>query len=137
MSEDVSQIIAQAVARAPAWTRKELASNDVGQRARAEDAMTDCDSIRCGSKQIRLVGIDASEMPGPCREGRDCTPGDPFASKANLAKIIGWFPDVRCKQTDIDGCGRIVAQCTADAVDLSCRQIVDGQAVYRYASISC
>lgn len=39
MAEELSQIIAQAVAKAPEWIRKELSSVDAGHRARAEDAM--------------------------------------------------------------------------------------------------
>lgn len=48
----------------------------------------DGDTLRCGSERIRLLGIDAAELPGHCREGRDCAPGDPFAQKALLAQLV-------------------------------------------------
>lgn len=115
-------------------------SNDVradGGFSCAFPKVIDGDTIHCGSKKIRLQGIDAPEMPGHCRPGRECTPGDPHASTANLRRIIGWFPELHCRQTDIDGYGRIVARCEVDAVDLSCQQVADGHAVYRYGNISC
>ena len=99
--------------------------------------VTDGDTIRCVSKRVRLDGIDAPEMPGHCPHWKDCAPGDPYASKANLQSLIGWFPDLRCRQTDIDRYGRIVARCKIDGVDLSCRQLADGQAIRRYGDISC
>jgi len=52
----------------------------------------DGDAIRCGSqgKSMRLYAIDAPEMPGACRPGRQCTPGDPFCFSRSSAR-----PDVR------------------------------------------
>ncbi|MGC1270186.1 MAG: hypothetical protein WA842_06275 [Croceibacterium sp.] len=35
-------------------------------------SVTDGDTIRCGDERIRLLGIDAPEMGGRCREGRVC-----------------------------------------------------------------
>lgn len=98
--------------------------------------VVDGDTIRCGQKRIRLQGIDAPEMPGHCRPGRQCTPGDPYASRTNLEQLIGGSKVV-CEQTDTDRYGRIVARCTARGEDLSCAQIRDGHAVKRYAWISC
>ena len=34
--------------------------------------VTDGDTIRCDGEPIRLLGIDTPEVPGHCREGRDC-----------------------------------------------------------------
>lgn len=98
--------------------------------------VTDGDTIRCGQNRIRLEGIDAPEMPGHCRPGRQCTPGDPYASLANLEQLIGGSK-VLCTQTDTDRHGRIVARCTAKGEDLSCAQVRDGHAVKRYGWISC
>lgn len=39
--------------------------------------VVDGDTLRCGSTRIRLSSIDAPELPGHCRPGRECTPGDP------------------------------------------------------------
>lgn len=98
--------------------------------------VTDGDTLRCDSKRVRLTGIDAPELPGHCRAGRDCTPGDADASTKNLQRLVGLGP-VNCDQADIDVYGRIVARCSAGEIDLSCRKIEDGHAVRRYAPISC
>lgn len=37
---------------------------------------------------FRLLSIDAPEMPGHCRRGRACTPGDPYASKASVSGLV-------------------------------------------------
>jgi len=99
--------------------------------------VTDGDTIRCGPKRVRLYGIDAPEMEGHCRPGRNCAPGDPNASKSNLQSLIGPFSDVRCRQMDTDVYGRIVARCTANDVDLSCAQLKSGHAIRKYGDISC
>lgn len=46
--------------------------------------VTDGDTIRCRGERIRLLGIDTPELPGHCRQGRDCVPGDPVASTLSL-----------------------------------------------------
>ncbi len=98
--------------------------------------VTDGDTLRCDGKRVRLAGIDAPELPGHCRKGRDCTPGDPYASTDNLEMLVATGPVV-CAQSDIDVYGRIVARCTSGGTDLSCQQIEDGHAVRRYGSIAC
>lgn len=98
--------------------------------------IVDGDTIRCGSQRVRLEGIDAPEMPGHCRPGRECVAGDPYASSASLSKLVA-SGKVLCKQTDTDRYGRVVARCSAGTVDLSCRQIENGMAVSRYAAIDC
>lgn len=98
--------------------------------------IVDGDTLRCGEKRIRLSGIDAPELPGHCRTGRQCTLGDPYASTANLREIVDGGP-LMCQQTDIDRYGRIVALCAVGGVDLSCRQVRDGHAVRRYAPLRC
>ena len=42
--------------------------------------VTDGDTIRCGDERIRLLAIDAPEMGGRCRKGRQCVAGSPLAS---------------------------------------------------------
>jgi endonuclease YncB( thermonuclease family) len=46
--------------------------------------VTDGDTLRCGSVRIRLLGIDAAELPGHCRRGRQCAPGDPNEHRSAL-----------------------------------------------------
>ena len=98
--------------------------------------IVDGDTLRCGDQRVRLHGIDAPEMPGHCRPGRDCVEGDPFASTEHLRKLAGRGA-LTCERMDTDSYGRIVARCEADGVDLSCGQIAAGHAVRRYGFILC
>lgn len=99
-------------------------------------SITDGDTLRCGSTRIRLAAIDAPELPGHCRKGRECTPGDPYASTENLRRLINGGP-VQCRQVDTDHYGRAVAMCSAKGQDLSCAQYKGGYAVQRYGFLSC
>ncbi len=98
----------------------------------------DGDNVRCANVQtaIRLQGIDAPEMPGACRPGRDCTPGDPYAARDYLRSLTRGR-QVQCTPEGEDVYGRIIARCSAGGVDLSCAMIASGQAVPRYAAIDC
>ena len=98
--------------------------------------VTDGDTFRCDGRRVRLYGIDAPELPGHCRKGRACTPGDPYASTDNLAALLQSGP-VSCRQVDVDRYGRSVALCSAGRRNLSCAQLAGGFAVRRYGSISC
>ena len=112
------------------------APNAAGWRITCTDpVISDGDTFRCGAHRIRLAGIDAPEMPGHCRPGRACTPGDPFAAQAFLRALARGV--VTCRRTDTDHYGRIVARCEAGGQDLSCAMINAGHAVRRYGSISC
>jgi len=96
----------------------------------------DGDAIRCGSKgrSDRLYAIDAPEMPGACRTGRQCTPGDPFAARDHLRALTAG-KTVVCRQADLDRYGRSVVQCFANHIDLSCQMVRDGYAVERYGRL--
>lgn len=96
----------------------------------------DGDTFDCAGTRVRLQGIDAPETEGHCRPGRNCAPGDPNASTANLHRLVRWSK-VICRKTDIDGYGRTVARCSAGDVDLSCAQVDGGYAILRYTPISC
>jgi endonuclease YncB( thermonuclease family) len=98
--------------------------------------ITDGDTIRCGTRPVRLYGIDVPEMPEHCRPGREFVPGDPYASADNFRRMVG-NSSLQCRETDIDLYGRTVARCSADGQDLSCAQIMDGQAIKRYGTLSC
>jgi endonuclease YncB( thermonuclease family) len=65
-----------------------------------------------------------------------CTPGNPFASTANLKQLIGTRA-LQCRAIDRDRYGREVAYCSAGGRDLSCAQVVDGFAVPRYGDLDC
>jgi endonuclease YncB( thermonuclease family) len=98
--------------------------------------VVDGDTLRCGERRVRLYGIDAPELPGHCRPGRSCTPGDPYASTENLRRLIGSLK-LTCRSRDTDVYGRTVARCSAGQVDLSCGQLGGGFAVRRYGVIWC
>ena len=98
--------------------------------------VTDGDTFRCDGRRVRMEGIDAPELPGHCREGRDCVEGDPIASTRNLQRLIS-AGEVVCRTTDTDRYGRTVARCFAGEKDLSCEQVRGGFAEYRYAWIKC
>lgn len=98
----------------------------------------DGDAIRCGGKgrSMRLYAIDAPEMPGACRPGRQCTPGDPYASRDHL-RALTTGKAVQCRQLDTDRYGRPVVQCFSGGADLSCSMVSDGFAVERYGRLRC
>jgi endonuclease YncB( thermonuclease family) len=98
--------------------------------------VSDGDTLRCGDKRIRLQGIDAPELAGHCRQGRQCVSGDAGSSMENLRRMVAGV-NMTCRQTDTDRYGRIVARCDANGTDLSCAQVRGGFAVPRYAPIRC
>lgn len=90
---------------------------------------TDGDTIRCGHERIRLLGIDAPEMPGHCRRGRICVPGDPYASRASMIRLLKARP-LTIRRFGTDRYGRTLAMISAGGHDLSCAQIKQRAAVY-------
>lgn len=90
---------------------------------------TDGDTIRCGRERIRLLAIDAPEMPGHCQRGRKCASGDPYRSKQSLASALRAGP-VRITRTGKDRYGRTLATVSAGRIDLSCHQLRNRQAIY-------
>lgn len=96
----------------------------------ASCSVTDGDTLRCGDERIRLLGIDAPELPGHCRTGRNCAPGDPFASTRSLQAAMnkGPFWIIRLGE---DRYGRTLALVRAGEVDLSCHQLATGNAIYK------
>ena len=120
--------------RMPRWSLTDHApASNVGC---VNPTVLDGDTIRCGTRRIRLSSIDAPELPGHCRPGRACTPGDPYASTNNLRSLIGGRA-VSCRQMDTDHYGRVVARCSVHGRDLSCAQVDGGFAVQRYGSLVC
>lgn len=95
----------------------------------------DGDTFDCGGTRIRMAGIDAPEMPGHCRHGRKCTPGDPQQAADALQRLTRGA--VACQPVDVDIYGRTVARCYTASTDLSCAMIALGFAVHRYRAIDC
>lgn len=98
--------------------------------------VVDGDTLRCGPIRVRLAHIDAPELAGHCIRGRQCTPGDPIASAANLQRLVGAKPPA-CQAIDRDRYGRTIAFCAVGRVDLSCAQVAGGFAVQRYGTLNC
>jgi micrococcal nuclease len=93
----------------------------------------DGDNVLCGPPgarvNVRLLGIDAPEMPGHCRRGRVCVKGDPFAAKASLARGLRLGP-VTYRTMHIDRYQRPDAVVMAGQRNLSCWQIANRAAIY-------
>ena len=104
------------------------ATKPEGRFACAVQYVTDGDTFRCSDgTRIRLSSIDTPEMPGSCRPGRDCAPGDPYAAKATLERlIIG--RTVQCEPVGMSY-KRIAAWCSVGGVDLSCAMVRSGYAI--------
>jgi hypothetical protein len=89
----------------------------------------DGDTLRCGDERIRLIGIDAPELPGHCQEERRCAPGDPIASRAALAAAARGTAEI--DRQGRDRYERTLARVRVNGVDLSCAQLASGHAIYR------
>lgn len=93
--------------------------------------VVDGDSLNCGGERVRLLGIDAPELRGHCRRGRNCAPGDANASTVSLrAATVG---DLTIERVGRDRYGRTLALVSGARGDLSCWQLRHGQAVYKPA----
>jgi len=95
----------------------------------------DGDTLECDGERVRLVGIDAPEMPGHCRPGRKCVQGDPVAAKEYLELVTAGL--VECVSEGRDHYDRTLGRCSAGGVDLSCAMIKEGHAERRYGNIIC
>ncbi|MFL6759451.1 thermonuclease family protein [Sphingomonas sp.] len=91
--------------------------------------VVDGDTIRCGPERLRLLGIDAPEIER-CPRWRVCAPGDGQASKRSLIAALRLGP-IRYDPITTDRYGRTVAVVWAGRVNLSCRQLEKGQAIYK------
>lgn len=90
--------------------------------------VTDGDTFRCADgTRIRLSAIDAPEMPGSCRPGRSCAPGDPYKAKDTLSRLAAGRT-VRCEAAG-KSYNRLAAWCSAGGKDLSCAMVRSGHAI--------
>jgi endonuclease YncB( thermonuclease family) len=128
-----------AVDRAPVFANNGRVPIDqppaiVCQRPRAIDG----DTIRCRGRaqSIRLAGIDAPELPGHCRQGRQCAPGDGRTSKRALAKLLA-SGKVTVRLEGGGGFGRARGHVWAGSLDVNCVMVERGFAVRRYGDIGC
>lgn len=103
---------------------------DICQSEQESTCVVDGDTLRVANERIRLLGIDAPELPGHCARGRDCVAGDPFAATANLGRVLG-SGRLEVERVGTDHYGRTLALVTAGGVDVSCAQLKGGFAVYK------
>jgi endonuclease YncB( thermonuclease family) len=91
----------------------------------------DGDTIRCANvgPALRMTGIDAPELPGHCRVGRTCAPGDPVKAKTDLQAAMKGT--VRFRILKVDVYRRIVVAVYYRGQNLSCRQLASGNAIYK------
>lgn len=125
-----------AIAGAPGLPRAASRPSPVPVQCHTPRAL-DGDTIRCRnlSASVRLLGIDAPELPGHCRTGRACVAGDPFTSRAALAALLR-SGRVTVELIGTDRWNRnlavvhVLGWTVARPVNLSCAQIASGRAVY-------
>lgn len=91
----------------------------------AQCIATDGDSLNCSGLRVRLLGVDAAELPGHCRAGRACAPGNPYLQKEALARFVK--QPVRISPIKKDHYGRTVASVTdKNGKNASCAAILAG-----------
>lgn len=100
------------------------------------DSATNCrvvdgDTLHCDGGRIRLLGIDAPELPGHCAQGRACAPGDPYASSRSLADGMGDGRSLKIETVGSDRYGRTLALVWGARGDLSCWQLTHRAAIYK------
>ena len=92
--------------------------------------VVDGDTLRCGDLRLRLLGIDAPELPVHCAHYRDCAPGNGWAAKRSLGEALR-NGRLTYSIVTTDRYGRAVVMAWAGRVNLSCWQLQRGQAVYK------
>lgn len=98
-------------------------------KVRQNCLVVDGDTLRCNGERIRLLGVDAPELPGHCRPGRQCVEGDPFAASAALkVALIG--DDLRVQAVGFDRYGRTLANVYVNGLNISCGLISKGFVKY-------
>ena len=95
----------------------------------------DGDTFDCAGERVRLMAIDAPELPGHCRRNRICAPGDPYASKANAAAML-LEGDHAIIRSGKDRYGRTIGDVMVIGANgnywsVSCRQLNGGFAIYK------
>ena len=92
--------------------------------------VVDGDTLRCGPVWLRLLGINAPELPGHCAAYRQCARGDGFASKRSLIDALR-NGQLSYSIVTTDRFGRYVVEAWAGRANLSCWQLQHGQAIYK------
>ena len=75
----------------------------------------DGDTLRTGNTRLRLLNIDAPELPGHCRPGRHCAPGNPWESMAALQRLLSTPDGLTCWSHRLDVYQRPLVRCRVNA----------------------
>lgn len=127
---------AAGVVAAIAASSQGVAGSSAASAPSYAEVVTNCrvidgDTLHCDGGRVRLLGIDAPELPGHCRQGRDCASGDPFESTESLKHGLGDGSSVRIERVGTDRYGRTLAMVLGQVGDLSCWQLAHNEAIYK------
>lgn len=116
-----SQQVASAPLRAfdTAATLPPISAIRVDDLPVVECSVVDGDTLHCQGERVRLLGVDAPELPGHCRPGRACVSGDPFAASEALESIVSGR-HLRIARGGADRYGRTLANLYDDGRNVSC-----------------
>lgn len=98
-------------------------------RTYVQDAVAlDGDTFRLDGRHYRMSSIDAPELPGHCRRGRHCAPGNPYRSRHELqAKLSA---GVFCRANGLDVYGRTLVTCwSRDGLNINDSMVEQGYAI--------
>jgi endonuclease YncB( thermonuclease family) len=88
----------------------------------------DGDSLRRGTLDVRLYGIDAPELNQKCNDGQGTSyPCGREALRALSELVTG--QDISCRSRDVDRYGRTVAVCDAGGLEINLEMVRRGWAV--------
>lgn len=90
--------------------------------------IVDGDSLRVGSRSIRLLGIDAPEYSQSCTDGSGKVYMCGLRARDRLSELIAGR-HVQCHPRKEDIYHRTLSFCYVDGIDLSARMIASGMAV--------
>jgi endonuclease YncB( thermonuclease family) len=95
---------------------------------RGKPVIMEGDAFAIGETRIRLVGIDAPEMPQPCRNAA----GAQFPCGRQAPKVLEEIVagrEAACEEIDRDRFGRVHAICRIDGMDIAAEMLRRGWAV--------
>ena len=97
--------------------------------------VSDGDSLRSGTLQIRLFGIDAPELNQECKDQNGRIWGCGIAAHRHLVTLIGTKKELQCNLRDVDRYGRLIMQCFNGSTDIGAAMVQSGHALaYRHFS---
>jgi endonuclease YncB( thermonuclease family) len=88
----------------------------------------DGDSLRRGSLDVRLYGIDAPELNQQCNDGQGTSYSCGRDAKAALSELVSGKV-LSCRARDVDRYGRTVAVCEVDGVEINREMVRKGWAI--------